>query len=135
MTTSEEFTPGSAAAALRKHVRLLAVLAGVTASAAVTIPQLLPRKVGFGSDGLDAMAVFLGFSFATFMIGVATPIYAYARSVKLGQRMPAAAFAPLALLVAAALGMLIIGTIRRQTRDVQFTPKAQPPAGPVQPRR
>ena len=79
--------------------------------------------------------MFLGLSFLTFLIGIVTPIYAYARSVKLGARMPAVAFAPLALLLAAVVAMLVIGAIRRETREVEFTPRARPPAAPTQPRR
>ncbi|MEZ5361555.1 MAG: hypothetical protein R2748_04225 [Bryobacterales bacterium] len=74
---------------LRKRVRLLAALAGVTASCAVILPQLLPARVaGPGVvPGMDALGVFLAFSFATFVLGVATPIYAFARAEKIGVRM------------------------------------------------
>ncbi|MCB9383312.1 MAG: hypothetical protein H6509_01755 [Bryobacterales bacterium] len=116
---------------LRKRVRLLAALAGVTASAAVILPQVLPaRMAGPGVvPGIDMLGVFLTFSFATFVIGVATPIYAYARAEKIGARMPAAAFAPMALVLAAAIAMLVIGQIRRSTREVEFRPtQRQPPA-------
>ena len=132
MTTPAEFTSAEATA-LRKQVRILAALAGVTASCAVMVPQFMPQRVGFGA-ATDALGVFLAFSFLTFVIGVATPIYAYARSVKIGVRMPAAAFSPLALLLAAIVAMIAIGAIRRETRDVRFTPKARPPVETTQPR-
>ena len=109
--------------ALRKHVRILAAAAGVFASCAVIIPQLMPRRLDGLASGMDALLVFLTFSFLTFVVGVATPIYAYARAVKIGVRMPAAAFAPLALLVAAIIGMAVIGQIRKRTREVEFRPR------------
>jgi nitrate/nitrite transporter NarK len=121
-------TISASEAALRKHVRVLAALAGVFASAAVIIPQWMPRRLDGLASGMDAIAVFLGFSFLTFVVGVATPIYAYARAVKLGIRMPAAAFAPLALLVAAILAIVVIGQIRKRTREVEFRPAPKPPA-------
>lgn len=129
MTSTEEFTSGQEES-LRKQVRILAVASGVIASAAVMIPQLLPPRVGPFDRGVDPMAVFLTLSFLTFVLGVATPIYAYARSVRIGTRMPAAAFAPLALLLAAVIGMALIAALRQQTRDVQFTPR-NPPAGTI----
>ena len=134
MTPSAEFTSQAAEAALRKHVRALAAAAGISASSAVMIPQFMPYQGRGLGGGMDALGVFLVLSFVAFVIGVATPIYAYARSVKLGVRMPAAAFAPLALLLAAVIGMATIGAIRRETRDVRFTPKASPPAEATQPR-
>ena len=128
MASTEEFT-SSAEQTLRKRVRIAAAVAGVLASCAVMIPQLLPPKMGTLDRGIDPMAVFMAFSFLTFVMGVATPIYAYARSVKLGVRMPAAAFAPLALLLAAIIGMAVIATFRERTREVQFIPKQRPPIG------
>lgn len=128
MANTEEFT-SLAETALRKHVRVLAALAGVLASCAVMIPQFMPRRLEGLATGMDALAVFLGFAFLTFVIGVATPIYAYARSVRIGVRMPAAAFAPLALLLAAIVVMVAIGAVRNRTREVQFTPKDRPPIG------
>jgi hypothetical protein len=113
-------TTSTAEATLRKQVRILAAAAGVFASCAVIIPQLMPRRLGGLATGMDALAVFSLFSFLTFTLGVATPIYAYARAVKMGARMPTAAFAPLALLVAAIIAMIVIGQIRKRTREVEF---------------
>jgi hypothetical protein len=124
--------PGQAEAALRKRVRVLAALAGVTASCAVIIPQLMPHRTEGFSGGMDALLVFFGLSFLTFVIAVATPIYAYARAVKIGVRMPAAAFAPFALLIAAVIGMIVIAQLRQRTREVEFRP-AQRQAPHTQP--
>jgi hypothetical protein len=124
-------TTSQAEATLRTHVRILAAAAGVFASCAVIIPQLMPRRLEGLATGMDAVLVFLVFSFLTFLVGVATPIYAYARAVKIGVRMPAAAFAPLALLVAAIIGMAVIGQLRKRTREVEFRPAS--PERPVVP--
>ena len=127
MASAQEFSPQEQS--LRKQVRMLAAAAGVFASCAVMIPQFMPRRLDGLASGMDALADFLGFSFLTFVVGVATPIYAYARSVKIGSRMPAAAFAPLAILLAAIIGMIVIGVFRKQTREVQFIPRERPPIG------
>lgn len=132
MASTEELTSRpEQEQALRKQVRILAVASGVIASGAVMIPQLLPPRMGTFDRGIDPMGVFLALSFLTFVLGVATPVYAYARSVRIGTRMPAAAFAPLALLLAAVIGMALISVLRQQTREVQFTPRERPPVGTV----
>ena len=121
--------------ALRMHVRVLAAAAGVFASCAVIIPQLMPRRLEGLATGMDAVVVFLLFAALTFFIGIATPIYAYARAARIGVRLPAAAFAPLAMLVAAMIGMVVIGQLRKATREVEFRPASpqQPVAPPTQP--
>lgn len=125
----DSLNAGQAQAVLQKQVRVLAAVAGVTASCAVIIPQLMPRRLEGLATGMDALMVFLGLSFLTFVIGVATPIWAYSRAVKIGARMPAAAFAPLALLLSAVICMILIGQIRKRTREVEFRPaERQPPA-------
>lgn len=129
MATSLEST-AQAETTLRFHVRVLAVLSGIAASGSVIIPQLMPRRIEGFTTGMDALVVFLGFSFVTFSLGVFTPIYAYARANKIGVRTPAAAFAPLALFVAAVIGMILIGQIRKQTRGVEFRPAPVQPVAP-----
>ncbi len=121
-------TTSQAEAELRKHVRILAVAAGVLASCAVVIPQLMPRRLDGFASGLEAMGVFLSFTFLTFLAGVVTPIYAYSRAVKIGVRTPAAAFAPLALLLSAIVVMVIIGQLRQRMKEVEFRPAPERPA-------